>query len=354
MKKVTIQDVARELNLSRNTVAKALNNSDTVAYETRYLVIEKAYEMGYSKLSPVVLNQFRLRNKSDETKTIVVLTRREISLFYNSIIMGISDELNKYGCKLQFNFISEEDEKNLVLPLDLQADISGIIILSVFSNDYVMQIMKRNTPIVFLDGPSDLGDYTSYGDIVICESKESIKRITADLIDKGMRKIGFIGDITYCKTIYDRYQGYLLALQEASIEPDENIIATYHANTKFYKQVEVEEAISKFPYLPEAIVCANDDIALYSIRYLSSKGLSVPKDIAITGYDNVEEMSKAATPLLTTVRVGNQRLGKRLVQQLMWRLENPNFPKEVIFVGVEVIFRDSSKREVNLPEEKNI
>jgi LacI family transcriptional regulator len=128
MKKVTIQDVAKELHLSRNTVAKALNNSDTVSYETRYVVIEKAFEMGYSKLSPVVLNEFKLRNKVGDTKTIVVLTRREISVFWNSIIMGISDELNKFGCKLQFNFISEQDEKNLVLPLDLQAEVSGIII----------------------------------------------------------------------------------------------------------------------------------------------------------------------------------------------------------------------------------
>ncbi|TAH69525.1 MAG: LacI family transcriptional regulator [Anaerolineaceae bacterium] len=341
MKKVTIQDVARELNLSRNTVAKALNNSDTVSYETRYIVIEKAYEMGYSKLSPVVLNEFKLRNKIDETKTIVVLNRREISVFWNSIIMGISDELNTYGCKLQFNFISEHDEKNLILPLDLQADISGIIILSVFSKDYIDQIMKYNIPIVFLDAPCQVKEIAPYGDIVICESKDSINTITSSLIKKGMTKIGFIGDITYCKTIYDRYQGYLSALQEAGIVPDERIIATYHANTKFYKPEEVEAALLEFPYMPEAIVCANDDIALYVIRHLNSKGISVPNDVAVTGYDNAEEMAKVE-PFLTTVRVGNQRLGRRLVQQLMWRLKNPNFPKEVIFVGVEVIFRESS------------
>jgi Bacterial regulatory proteins, lacI family. len=111
MKKVTIQDVARELNLSRNTVAKALNNSDKVSYDTRYLVIKKAYEMGYTKLSPAVLNEFKLHTKMEETKTIVVLTRREISLYSNSIIMGISDELNINGCKIQLNFISDQDEK---------------------------------------------------------------------------------------------------------------------------------------------------------------------------------------------------------------------------------------------------
>lgn len=343
MKKVTIQDVAKELNLSRNTVAKALNNSDTVSYETRYVVIEKAYEMGYSKLSPVVLNEFKLRNKIDESKTIVVLTRRELSFFFNSIIMGISDELNKYGCKLQFNFISEQDERNLVIPLDLQVEVSGIMILSVFSKDYIDQIMKQNIPIIFMDAPSEIESICNYGDVVICESKNSIKMITADLISRGLKKIGFIGDITYCKTINDRYQGYLCALEAAGIVPDETIVAAYHTARKFYNANEVEAALNRFPYMPEAIVCANDDIALDVIRCLKNKGLSVPGDVAVTGYDNVEGMAQVE-PFLTTVRVGNQRLGRRLVQQLMWRIQNQTFPKEVTFIGVEVIFRQSSNK----------
>ncbi len=343
MKKVTIQDVAKELNLSRNTVAKALNNSDTVSYETRYVVIEKAYEMGYSKLSPVVLNEFKLRNKIDDTKTIVVLTRREISVFWNSIIMGISDELNKYGCKLQFNFISDQDEKNLTLPLDLQAEVSGIIILSVFTTDYIDQIMRQNIPVVFLDAPSNLDSIAQYGDIVVCEGYNSIKKITSDLISHGMKNIGFIGDVTYCKTINDRYQGYLNALHSAGFDKDDAFIANYHTPNKFYKTDEVERALSSFPSMPDAIVCANDDIALDVIRCLRGKGLTVPGDIAVTGYDNVEGMAQVE-PFLTTVRVGNQRLGRRLVQQLMWRIQNPTFPKEVIFIGVEVIFRQSSNK----------
>lgn len=71
--------------------------------------------------------------------------------------------------------------------------------------------------------------------------------------------------------------------------------------------------------------------------------MSVPQDVAVTGYDNLEGVAQVE-PFLTTVRVGNQRLGRRLVQQLMWRLQNPSFPKEVIFIGVEVIFRQSSNK----------
>jgi LacI family transcriptional regulator len=341
MKKVTIQDVAKALNLSRNTVAKALVNSTTVSYETRCIVIEKAYEMGYSKLSSVVMNEFKLRNKVSDTKTIVVLTRREISVFWNSIIMGISDELNKFGCKLQFNFISDQDEQDLILPLDLQTEVSGIIILSVFAQEYIEQITKGNIPIIFLDAPKDLESVTQFGDVVIVEGNNSIRKITWELITQGMRDIGFIGDISYCRTIHDRYLGYVNALEQAGIAKDDTIIATYHAKHRFYRTEEVEAALESFSRIPEAIVCANDDIALDVIRCLKNRGLSVPQDVAVTGYDNVEGMAQVE-PILTTVRVGNQRLGRRLVQQLIWRINNPNFPPEVIYVGAEVIFRQSS------------
>lgn len=346
MRKVTIQEVAKELNLSRNTVAKALNNSDTVAYETRYVVIKKAYEMGYTKLSQTVLNEFKIKDRLDKTKTIVVLARRELSTFWNRIIMGISDELNKNNCKLQFNFISEDDERDHVLPIDMQSDISGIIMLSVFDKDYINLIMKKRVPVVFLDGPSNLYDIVALGDVVLFEGSNSVKILTKNLIDQGIRKIGFIGDITYCKTISDRYQGYLSALKEAGIELDERITVTEHVPSKYYRTEEVEMALKKMAYLPEAIVCANDDIAKDVILRLKNMGVSVPNEVAVTGFDNKEEVS-VMSPALTTVHIGNQRMGRRLVQQLMWRIDNMDLPKEVVIINTEVMIRESSIKNKN-------
>lgn len=343
MKKVTIQEVAKELKLSRNTVAKALSNSDTVAYETRYVVIKKAYEMGYSKLSPVVLNEFKIKDKLEKTRTIVVLARRELSTFWNRIIMGISDELNKNNCKLQFNFISEEDERERTLPIDLQSEISGIIMLSVFDKEYVNLIMKKDVPVVFLDGPSDLYNIISLGDVVVFEGSNSVKILTEHLINQGVKKIGFIGDITYCKTIADRYFGFCYALKNATIEMDERIVITEHVPYKYYRREEVEAAMRKMPYIPEAIVCANDDIAKDVILYLKNLGMSVPKDVAVTGFDNKDEISMIS-PALTTVHIGNQRMGRRLVQQLLWRIEHTDFPKEVVMISTEVMIRESSVR----------
>lgn len=351
MKKVTIQDVARELNLSRNTVAKALNNSDTVAYETRYLVVEKAAEMGYTKLDPAVLEQFRQRGGTiGETKTIVVLTRRELSIFWNRIIMGISDELNKRSYTLQLNFISDQEEQTLSLPLDFKEKVDGILILSVFSKPYVDKIRAKGIPMVFLDMPGLESSFMEYGDVLFCEGRNSTKKIVQHLVRQGIRKIGFLGDTTYCLTIRERYEGYLAGLKEAGIEPDESMIVNKHMPKRYYTPEEVAQAMGRMKELPEAIVCANDDIALDVIRYLKARGYRVPEDVAVTGYDNVEEMAQVVEPFLTTVRVGNQRLGKRLVKQLLTRIENPDFPNEMTAIGVEVIFRNSTRKIKDLIE----
>lgn len=346
MKKITIQDVAKELNLSRNTVAKALNNSDTVAYETRYVVIKKAYEMGYSKLSPLVLNEYKIKDKLEKLRTVVVFARRELSTFWNRIIMGISDELNKNNCKLQLNFISQEDEVKGVAPLDIDTDMSGIIILNVFQKEFLELILKKDVPVVFLDGPSDVFEISSMGDIVLFEGFHTTKVITEHLLSQGNKKIAFIGDISYCRTIRDRYDGYLAALAGYGLEPEEGYLITRHVEHKYYKQEEINTELEKLKELPEAIVCANDDIAKDVMLWLKRKGIKVPKEVAVTGFDDKEEV-ELLSPALTTVHIGNQRMGRRLVQQLIWRIDNVDLPKEIVTINTETIIRESSIRQGN-------
>jgi LacI family transcriptional regulator len=341
VKKITIQDVAKELNLSRNTVAKALNNSETVAYETRYVVIKKAYEIGYSKLSQTVLNEYKIKDRMEKAKTVVVFARRELSTFWNRIIMGISDELNKNNCRLQLNFISEEDEENLVPPLDMESDMSGIIILNVFRKPFLELIIKKDVPIVFLDGPSNVYEITGLGDVILFEGFNSTRIITNHLIEQGLKEIGFIGDVSYCRTIRDRYDGFLDAMSSHNIKLKEQFIITKHVEHKYYRQEEVTNELERLDHLPEAFVCANDDIAKDVMLWLKKKGIKVPKEVAVTGFDDKEEV-ELLSPSLTTVHIGNQRMGRRLVQRLIWRIENMNLPKEILLINTEVIIRESS------------
>ena len=343
MKKVTIQDVARELNLSRNTVARALNNSDTVAYETRYMVIEKACEMGYLKVSPSVLNEFRLHGEKSEAKTLLVIARREISVFWNSIIMGISDMVNQNGCRLRFAFVSDEEERRLVLPVDFKEEVDGVILISVFSKEYLAEILKKELPTVCLDFPAVLDKSEYPVDIVISEGMESVCAITKQLIKQGIKRIGFVGDTSYCRTIRDRYAGYTAALAEFGMVPLQDAVAIEHVPSRYYAQEEIEAYINRLTCMPEAIVCANDVIAFLVVKALRARGLSVPEDVAVTGFDNQEELSRM-DPFLTTVRVGNTRLGKRLACQLLFRLKNPELPQEVVTVDTKVVYRESSRK----------
>lgn len=341
MKKITIQDVANELNISRNTVARALANSNTVAYETKYTVIKKAYEMGYAKLSPTILSEYKIRNKSDRTRTVVVLAKKELSTAWNRIMMGISEELNKNNCKLQFNFISEEDEANHILPID--TEMSGIIILSVFKKSYLELIINKEVPAVFLDGPSYVYDILDMGDVLLFEGKNSTKIVTEHLIHQGINKIGFMGDTSCCKSILERFEGYMTAHQLHGIKPDEQIVITKQVSRKHYKQEEIAAAFETLPYMPEAFVCANDDIAREVIIWMKKNGTRVPKDIAVTGFDDKEEI-EYFSPSLTTVHIGNLRMGRRLVQRLLWRMNHMDFPHEIVIVNTEVIIRESSMK----------
>ena len=343
MKKVTIQDVARELNLSRNTVARALNISDTVAYETRYMLIEKACEMGYLKVSPSALNEFKLHANRSERKTVLVLARREISVFWNSIIMGISDMLNQNGCRLRFDFVSEEEERRLILPIDFSEETDGVILISVFSKEYLREILKRGLPTVCLDFSESVGKAEYPVDIVISEGTQSVRTITGHLISQGLTRIGFVGDISYCRSIHDRYTGYMEALGEHGIVPQADAVAVRHVPGRYYVEAEIQEYLDGIREMPEAIVCANDVIAMLVVKGLRARGLSVPGDVAVTGFDNQEELSRIDA-FLTTVRVGNTRLGKRLACQLFFRLQHPELPRETVVVDTEVIFRDSSKK----------
>jgi LacI family transcriptional regulator len=93
-------------------------------------------------------------------------------------------------------------------------------------------------------------------------------------------------------------------------------------------------------------ICKNKALGLFESVHLKKQGLSVPDDVAVTGYDDMESITQVVEPFLTTVSFGKQRLGRRLVQQLMWRIQNPAFPKEIILVGVEVTFRQSSRKQI--------
>lgn len=340
MKSVSILDIAKKTGMSRNTVAKALRFDPSVSHDTCMRIIHTAYDMNYSKLSEEALRVIGIDTKKEDRKFLVLISK-DNSEFWNKIVVGISDELRRHDAYCQLAFIGEEDEKNLIVPGITAADsFEGIICLFVFSDEYTAKIASYGKPIIFLDCPIGNRPY-SLGDTFVFDGLESVFELTTELISNGRKKIGFIGNTHYCESMYERYSGYVKAMEAAGLEIDERFLITDKNKNLYYTQSVISEWLDNMKELPEAFVCVNDEIAMKVYRYCQKRNIAIPKQLAITGFDNIKE-SKVVSPRLSTANIENYQLGKRLVQQLIWRLENSEMPVEFTYVSAKVVIRASS------------
>lgn len=347
MKKVLIQDIAREMGLSRNTIAKALKNDGVVLETTRRKIIRKAYEMGYQKLTPEALEELQEEKAepAKATKKFVILTSAyEADDFWSGVVLGITERIKKDNGSCLLLFVTPEDEKNGILPSAMLTDeIEGIMCLKVFPQDYTDKIIALGIPVVFMDSPVLRLPYPHTHDIILLEGAQSVYEITVELIRRGCRKIGFIGDIGYCQSISERWRGFCAALHDNGLQAEEAFCMKERREDHYYSREVIEDGLNAMKELPDALVCANDYIALVVVQYCKSHHIEVPQRLAVTGFDNKKECM-IIEPHITSVNTTNRRIGFRVAEQLLWRIANPTMHKEIITIATEPYFRESSAR----------
>lgn len=319
MKKVTIQDLAEELNLSRNTVAKALNGGN-VSYETKMTVVQKACEMGYSKLDNQLLEEMNRMMKDKNTGTILVLFNRSESYFWNRILTGISDELNKKGYRMQLHIVDENDitgEETLKL---VAPDVKAIIFLCIFPIEFAHSMSKAGLPITFFNVPVDAAEYLAIGDIITLEGRYSVSKVVQKVIDMDKKSFGFIGYTKGSKTTHDRYSGFLETLRKNNLKPEQDCLFTRDAKSNYYEYEVIERIILNLSKLPEVFVCANDDIAKYVASALAKIDIKKAQDIVLIGFDNTVEKEFFKSDIYT-VDIHKEAVGRRLVKSVLDQIE---------------------------------
>ena len=339
MAKITIQNMAKELGLSRNTVSLALKKSDLVSEHTKEMVFRYASKVGYIDN---LANEEAVTNSTESGYHIMILRKPEGAVYWDKVINGISEEASKNHCQTHVAVISDEEEKNGNFPLGLDEKIDAVFCVKLLKWEYLKKIKDSGYPIFILDGYQD-SQKEALGDIVRSEGVKSVSFLTRHLIDQGMTKIGFLNEHSSSyESMHDRYRGYLDAMKEAGIALDNNIIEPDMRDTDFYFQSTFDALVDGFGTIPEAMVCGNDQIAQYLTLALRKKGLQVPEDVAVTGFDDDE--SDRLDPFFTTVHVNARWLGRRMVQVFLWRMKNPDAPYEKIVVEGTVKIRRSSKK----------
>ncbi len=320
MKKVTMQAIADSLGISKMSVSKCFQGSDDISSELKNKVLETAAAMGY------------VYPKPEKKKVFVLLSERFLDpsdKFYS----GMLRELNAISDTCQMNFIiqiiSKLDDKACSLSADLKS-ADGIILLGQVSREYTACVQKIGKPTICVD-------FEWLGielDRIVCNSYRSSYRMTMYLIQRGHRKIAFVGNLNSTNSIDDRYMGYRKALLQSGIPYcDDYQFDEFDENGDRISLVLPEE-------VPTAFVCNNDYCAFLTIKQLQSMGYRIPHDMSVVGFDNML-YAKVSNPGITSVNVPVRNIVKSAVKQLGRRISDPDRPACVINIECDLIERDS-------------
>lgn len=347
MKKTTMQDVADALNISRVTVWKVLNSQPGVSDILVNQIYSKAREMGYFKQGQtgkgLPLPSPDIAEIADSgLKTVsVVVSRPESSVFWMNIIHQIAKELDKSNVNLMYTYLPSMMAPGYTLPAALtNGSIQGIVVLNVYDSDLICALNDLKIPKIFLDMASCVPPHSLTGDLFLLEGKSSICKITNEIIRRGRTEIGFIGDTEYALTNRDRYEGFLEAMNLNGLDVNPDICLTGNIGIYTYQE-EIHSFLAGLKKLPQAFVCVSDYVAYFLQQYLNDNNIRVPEDIAVSGFDGSTEYPGIAGRL-TTVQVQTRSLGTRLAKQLLYRIDFPQAPTEIVYFNSNIIYGEST------------
>lgn len=334
MGKVTMQDIADALGISRVTVWKVFNHHSGVSQALREDVLNKAKELGYTKAGQPSFSP-------EEEKTVsLIVSRPDSSTFWTNIIHRLAQELSHHNINLMYTYVPSDYTEDFLLPPVLTGGtVKAAIVLNVYDARLTHLINELELPKVFLDTVPQTDIRALRGDLLLLEGRATLCRITESVLARGLTQIGFIGDIHYARTNLERWEGFRECMKKHALTPDPRFCLTDRIGIFSYYQ-ELCHFLDSLPALPQAFVCASDYIAHFLQRYFSEHPGRVSDGIVVTGYDGSREYSNIEG-LITTADVKTSLLGKRLSMQIIYRMEHEDAPFELTYIYPEILYRDS-------------
>lgn len=338
LKRVTMQDIADACGLSRNTVSKVFNERGSVPDATRELVLGKAQALGYYPRPEEAAPPAKRLSGSLALLTQHKLLSHNFGAFF---ITSFTDQISRSGYTLKMYEISPEEIAAKELPphLNLEETV-GILGIELFDRDYLDRICALNKPTVFVDGYARASRALIPCDFVSMENVASETALVNRMIQAGARRIGFVGDSEHCNSFFERWVGYCMALSEAGLPRDPALCILDRDSPAYGDTQWLLEKLAAMPSLPDGFACANDYLAIHLMTALKKKGLSVPSDVMVTGFDGSLEAT-VVDPVLTTAQIPSAEIGRLAASLLLERIQSPDSPLRWTYVKTTPIWGDS-------------
>lgn len=330
---ITIVDVAAESGVSFGTVSRVINNDIHVRPETRERVLEVMERLGY------VVNR-QARSLAGGRSNVIGMLVPDLGTGYiGEIMRGVDAELSLagYDMMLYTTHRSENKEASYVASLAQGMAEGLLLVLPRNPVDYTDTLNKRKFPFVLIDHQGTGQDCAAVG----ATNWQGAFNATEYLINLGHQRMGFITGWLDLGAAVDRLEGFKTALKIHHIPLDPDLI--YEGT---FNQLDGYTGAIHFldlPNPPTVIFASNDVMAMAAMDAVRERGLRVPEDISIIGFDDIPQAA-LVRPALTTVRQPLEQMGRVATQMLLDVLKNPGSKPNRIELPTELIIRDSTAK----------
>lgn len=367
--KVTMQDIADALGLSRNTVSKAINNTGIIADSTRELILRKAVEMGYRQFSEASFSGISIpgitpaasltaggtglpsgQTAPQEKTEIAMLTASMPgnSHFAVTTLDRMQQIFSSKGYSMAIYRLLPEELENLRLPGSLSLrNVAGIFCIEVFNYEYCSMLASLEIPLLLIDSPVCFDREPLTADTLLMENQNGIYSFLKKMAAEGSKTVGFIGNMMHCRSFFERGMACISGAGYYGFEPVRPYSVLSFPPGKAPGRVtdyteELYVLLRKMNSLPEILICANDFLAINAISSLRRMGIRCPEDIAVLGFDDSPE-SRFHSPALSTIHIHTQGMGRIAADLLLDRIQDHNREFRTTYMQTDLILRESTE-----------
>ncbi len=330
--RVTIKDIAKESGVSTATVSRVLNDKPDVSDDTKKRINEVIDRLGYNP------NGIARGLVLKKTNTIGLIIPDISNPFFPEVTKGVEDRARELDYSIIFcNTDNHQEREQEAVNLMINKHVDGIILsLSMNNKDELKKLEDKGYSVVQIDRKIAQAEFSA----VVLNNKLGAYKATNHLIELGHSKIAHIAGDLKVQTSQERLDGYKESLIKAGLSIDQKwIVVGDFSKDSGYRQMkkllEVEE-------VPTAVFVANDLMAIGAYEACLEVGLSIPNDISIVGYDDIQ-IASLINPALTTITQPKYKLGEAAAEMLISQIEEDTRLEDIV-LNPKLIIRESTGR----------
>ena len=325
--RVTLHDVAQALNIPLDQVTKVILGQPGVSDDVRRSVFTALEEAGIVRMS-----------RESASGTIgVAIPGAVVGDYIGEVVRGVTETAKNRGYSVALNIETSASEDDLIRLLESSGCIGMIMVVPNAYEDLLALCEQYERDYVLVDHQGDEAPADTL--TVEAKNRESIVNVMNLLFELGHKRIGYISGVMSVASARQRFQGYVEALEAANIPFDADLVR--EGDWMHPRAYTLASELLDLPQPPSAIVAANDFSAFGAMQAARERGLTIGRDISITGFDDID-MAATVTPSLTTVRQPMFRMGEAAVDMLIKRSRGEKLARRHVQLDTELIVRQST------------